>query len=198
MISDSRRLEQRSGSANLPGRARARRAPLVALWLALAVLVAVPTGLALHGCAAQNPAQPTVATVNQDITQGLAGAIAAANTAEQLYNAGQIPQTAAARTAINTLGESYNDARAAYLIYLGAVSQQVAACQPAVTSTTSAGSTSTPAASASALAINGQAVTCASATTGVTNASAALQAKVNAMTTATSAVTALQAAPAAK
>lgn len=193
-FSDTGRLERGRGLANLAGRARVRRAPWLALWLQMAVLVAVPAGLALHGCAAQNPAQPTVATVNQDVTQGLAGAIAAANTAEQLYNAGQIPQTAAARTAINTLGESYNDARAAYLIYLGAVSQQVAACQPAVTSTTPGGTTSTPAASASSLAINGQAVTCASATTGITNASAALQAKITAMTAATGAVTALQTA----
>lgn len=103
------------------------------------VLAAVPFVYALilifSGCAAQ-----TAATVNRDITAVIAGAGAAANQAEQEYQNKTISQTPAARNAINTLGAAYEQARAAYVIYLdaekvyqAAEDLQLRACTPSLT-----------------------------------------------------------------
>jgi hypothetical protein len=167
----------------------------------LAFIITVGTVASIVGCAALHP---TAGTVNQDITQAIAGAGAAANTAEQEYTAGTITQTAANANAINVLGAAYNDARAAYLVYLNAVSLEAAACQPATTTAADGGVTAIPAPGATpagttsitpsgaGLTVNGQAVTCASATASATSANAAVQAKLVTLTGATATVQALK------
>lgn len=140
--------------------------------------------VALTSCAAITPAN-----ANRDLTIGIASAGAAANAAEQEYQSGQIPQTPANRNAINTLGNAYNDARAAFLVvltaesvYRGTQNMQIAACAPGVIN----------------LQINGAPATCATATANATKAqaqlaadNAALTAKVAAMGTQTTQVNAL-------
>jgi len=143
-------------------------------------------GIQFTGCAAANTAS---APANQTITQIIAGAGAAASSAQAQYQGGQIPQTLAARTAINTLGAAYNDARAAFLVvlnaeaaYTQAQNAQIAICAPGT----------------SPAAVNGLPITCASATASVATAQAALASanatlttKANALSAATSAVKAL-------
>ena len=59
-------------------------------------------------------------TVNLDITSVIAGAGAAANQAEQAYQAKTIAQTPTARNTINNLGAAYEQARTAYIAMLTA------------------------------------------------------------------------------
>jgi hypothetical protein len=115
----------------------------------------------ITGCVAK-----TAATVNRDITSVIAGAGAAANQAEQEYQNKVIAQTPAARTAINTLGAAYSQARDAFIAvlnaenaYRGAEQLQLIGCSPA---------TVAPA--------NPPAVNCGQTTQNVTNALAKVQA----------------------
>jgi hypothetical protein len=140
----------------------------------------------MHGCAAMK--SPTAATVNQSITIAIADAGAAAIQAEAEYNAGTIPQTATSRKIINTLGNDYNDAKAAWIVYLQAVatvqaaqSQQITACAPPPAGTTPPASNGCAAATTAASA----------AQANVTAAQVALDNKVSALTVDTNAVKAI-------
>jgi hypothetical protein len=100
-----------------------------------AILLVLAGALALGGCAVLQKAQS--APVNKTITEVIADAGAVANSAEQMYNAGTIPQTAGARTAINDLGNAYNLAKDAWVMvlkaesaYNAAVAAQLSACAP--------------------------------------------------------------------
>ena len=142
------------------------------------------------GCSLLKSAQS--APANQTITEVIASAGAAANTAAQMYQSGQIPQTATARTAINDLGNAYNDAKTAYLAvltaettYQAAVNTQLTACAP--TSSTAKTGTNV-----------GSATTCQTATVHATSqkaeldsANATLSSKVSALTAKVTAVKAL-------
>lgn len=101
------------------------------------LLVAAAVTFVLTGCAA---GKYNAAQVNQTVTMVIADAGTVAISAEQSYQSGKIPQTAAARTAINDLGAAYNDAKGVYLALLTAEATyngnqiaQVTACQPAST-----------------------------------------------------------------
>jgi hypothetical protein len=125
------------------------------------VLLLLSSAVLLYACAPK-----TAATVNRDVTSVIAGAGAAANQAEQEYQNKVIAQTPAARTAINTLGEAYNQTRNAFIavlnaesVYRGAEQLQLIACSPA---------TVAPA--------NPPAVNCAQTTQNVSNAQAQVQA----------------------
>ena len=151
-------------------------------------LLALVAGLAFlfAGCAASN--LPKAAQVNQTITQVIADAGTVAILAEQQYQAGTIPQTAAARTAINDLGAAYEDAKQVYSAVLtaervltSATTTQLAACSPAT-----------------ANGVAQSAVNCQQATTAATAAKTAadatqanLTASVNALVTKTAAVKAI-------
>jgi hypothetical protein len=142
--------------------------------------------IGLSSCAALSPAK-----TNRDITMGIASAGAAANSAENLYQTKQIPQTDANRKAINDLGSAYNEAKAAWLVvltaesvYRGSQNVQLAVCAPG--------------AAATDLKINGAAVSCPQATTNAAKAkaqldadNAALAAKVSALSASTAAVQSL-------
>lgn len=141
-------------------------------------------GIQFTGCAAATPAN-----AHQTVTEIVAGAGAAANTAEAQYASGAIAQTPANRTAINALGAAYNDARAAFLVvlraegtYTQALNAQIGVCAPGAPPTS----------------INGQPLTCAAASASVTaaqtalaTANSALTAKTSALSTATVAVNAI-------
>lgn len=90
----------------------------------------------IGGCSLVNTAQS--APANETLTQIIADAGAAANSAEQQYQAGTIPQNEYSRKAINDLGTAYNDAKAAYsamlvaeIQYHAAINTQLASCAPA-------------------------------------------------------------------
>ena len=107
--------------------------PVMALLFTLGV---ASLAVNLGGCSAITGTK--AAPVNQTVTTVIADAGTVAIQAEQMYQAGQIPQTATARTAINDLGAAYNDARAAWLavlqaesVYRATVNTQLAACAPA-------------------------------------------------------------------
>lgn len=106
----------------------------LAVW---ACFLLAALALVFAGCAARNV---TAGSANQTVTTVIADAGTVAISAEQSYQSGKIPQTAAARTAINDLGEAYNDAKAIYTALLTAEAAyngnqlaQVTACQPAST-----------------------------------------------------------------
>lgn len=88
------------------------------------------------GCAGKKPV--TVAQVNKSVTTVIADAGTVAIQSEQAYQAGKIPQTAAARTAINDLGAAYEEAKRVFSMvllaegaYNASESTQLQACQPA-------------------------------------------------------------------
>ena len=90
--------------------------------------------IAVCGC---GPKTITAATANKSVSQVIADAGILAITAEQQYQAGTIPQTPAARSAINDLGSAYNQARQLFSAVLyaqattnGATTTQLAACAP--------------------------------------------------------------------
>jgi len=101
------------------------------------LLFVLITSLLFVGCAARTV---TAGAANQTVTMVIADAGTVAISAEQQYQSGKIPQTAAARTAINDLGAAYNDAKRVYTMLLTAEAAyngnqlaQVTACQPAST-----------------------------------------------------------------
>ena len=159
----------------------------------LVVIVLVGIDFVMFGCAAMK--SPTAASVNQSITTAIADAGTVATQAEQEYQAGQLPQTAAIRTAINDLGTAYNDAKSAYILelqataaYQGAQMQQITACAPPAPAgsapTPAAGQTPSPECQTLTVAANARKVA-------ADNAQAQLSEKVSAMVTKTSAVKAL-------
>jgi hypothetical protein len=88
------------------------------------------------GCAAQKPV--TIGQVNKSVTTVIADAGTVAISAEQAYQAGKIPQSAGARTAINDLGAGYEEAKRLFSLlliteaaYNAKESAQIQACQPA-------------------------------------------------------------------
>jgi len=116
-------------------RARLLNLGMTLLFMALLFLAALLAGMS--GCAAWRAKPATTAAVHQDITVVIADAGAVAQEAEKQYTAGKIPQTDAARNAINALVLAYNDAKTAYSVlltaesvYQGAQSVQLAACDP--------------------------------------------------------------------
>ena len=147
---------------------------------------AVIASLLFTGCAA---GKYSAARANQTVTTVIADAGTVAISAEQAYQSGKIPQTPAARTAINDLGNAYEEAKRLFSLallaegaYNASESAQISACQPA---TSQGGVVSDPAA-------------CKSATQAATNAKASvdaaqsnLSASLNALTTKTAAVKAL-------
>jgi hypothetical protein len=144
--------------------------------------------LLFTGCAARNV---TVGQVNKSVTTVIADAGTVAIAAEQAYQAGKIPQTAAARTAINDLGGAYEEAKRLFSMVLLAEggynakqSAQMQACQPA---SSQGGVVSDPA--------NCQAATqaAANARSSVDTAQANLSASLQALTSKTAAVKALPA-----
>jgi hypothetical protein len=152
------------------------------------MFLALALACSLAGCSLLNTAQS--APVNKTITEVIADAGVAATTAEQMYQSGQIPQTAAARTAINDLGNAYNDAKTAYIAvltaettYQAAVNSQLLACAPPSTAPNGT------------IASTGSSATCTNATAHATatkvtldNSNAALQTKVSMLTAKISAV----------
>lgn len=157
--------------------------------------------LSLSGCAARSAKAPTTASINQTITTAIADAGAVANQAEQEYQAGQLPQTAVVRTAINDLGTAYNDAKAAYVVELQATAayedgqmQQIAACAPAQSglapTPVAATAPSTPSTAPSAK-CQSLTVTANARKVAADNAQTQLNQKVSALTAKTSAVKAI-------
>lgn len=147
------------------------------------------SALLFCGCGAMKPPKP--GSVNQNITVAIADAGTVANQAELMYQAKQIPQTDAVRTAINDLGAAYNEARAAYLVLLTAETvyqatqnQQLIACTPT-------GDGKAPASGPASCSDAAQKA--ASAKTQLDSAQTALNGKVSAMVTQTSAVKAITA-----
>ncbi len=141
------------------------------------------------GCAAQKPV--TVGQVNKSVTTVIADAGTVAISAEQAYQAGKIPQTAAARTAINDLGGAYEEAKRLFSLALIAeggynvsTSTQIQACQPA---SSQGGVVPDPAACKAATQAAG------TARSSVDAAQANLAASLQALTTKTAAVKALPA-----
>lgn len=133
--------------------------------------------LMLAGCAMQQPG-----AVNRDITTGIADAGSVANNAEQLYQAGKIPQNTGNRNMINGLGNAYNTARAAWTavlnaesVYNAAQTRQITACAPGAVATGCTDATSAA----------------ATARTQLTTAQVDMNAKVSAMASQTSAVQSL-------
>lgn len=113
--------------------------PLARMRLAFIVLLCtlLPICTLLFGCAA---GQYTAAKANQTVTTVIADAGTVAIQAEQDYQSGRIPQTSSARTAINDLGDAYNQAKGVYSALLFAEAgynsstlAQVTLCQPAST-----------------------------------------------------------------
>jgi hypothetical protein len=110
---------------------------LLGMAVTLFLIVAVAVTLLFTGCAARNV---TAGQANQTVTMVIADAGTVAIAAEQQYQAGKIPQNASTRTAINDLGEAYNEAKRVYTLLLTAEANyngnqlaQVTACQPAST-----------------------------------------------------------------
>lgn len=177
--------------------------------MAICALVLFGLILSLSGCAARNAKAPTTASVNQSITTAIADAGAVANQAKQEYESGQLPQTAAVRTAINDLGTAYNDASAAYVeelraraAFQSAQIQQIAACKPSttpvatppangVTPTPPAGNATLAAPAAPSADCQSLTVTANATKLAATNASTQLSQKISALTTKTSTVKAI-------
>lgn len=148
----------------------------------------IAASLLLAGCAARNV---TVGQVNKSVTTVIADAGTVAIAAEQAYQSGKIPQTAAARTVINDLGGAYEEAKRLFSLallaeggYNASQSAQIQACQPA---SAQGGVVSDPA-------------NCKAATKAATNARSSLDtaqsnlgASLNALTSKTAAVKALPA-----
>lgn len=114
-----------------------KRSSLARLAFGCFAFVAVMVMFLFTGCAA---GKYSAAKVNQTVTTVIADAGTVAIAAEQDYQSGKIPQTAAARTAINDLGSAYNIAKDVYIdvlkaeaTYNGSQLAQVTACQPAST-----------------------------------------------------------------
>jgi hypothetical protein len=156
----------------------------------MSLLSAVLCGLLLYGCAAA-----TTTSVNRDITTGIADAGVTAITAEQEYQAGTIPQTPTARTVINDLGDSYNQAKAAWLLVLNAENayrtaqnQQIAACTPVTSGSVAANPGSAPIATANCTAATKSAT---AAQAQVTQTQTALNTTVATMSTQTASVKAI-------
>src|SRR5882724_4026867 len=148
---------------------------------------AVLASLLFAGCAAQKPV--TAGQLNQTVTTVIADAGTVAISAEQAYQAGKIPQTDAARTAINDLGAAYEQSKRLFSLvliteaaYNAKESAQMQACQPA---SSQGGLVSDPA--------NCQAATqiVRTAKTSLHTAQANLSASLQALTTKTAAVKAL-------
>jgi hypothetical protein len=112
-----------------------KRSSLARLAFACFAFVAIAAALMFAGCAA---GKYSAAKTNQTVTTVIADAGTVAISAEQSYQAGKIPQTAAARTAINDLGAAYNTAKDVYgdvlraeALYNASQLAQVTQCQPA-------------------------------------------------------------------
>jgi len=108
---------------------------LLILGTSFIVLSAMIASFLLGGCAASKVATP--ASVNQTITTVIADAGTVAISAEQQYQAGSIPQNETTRTAINDLGNAYEQAKKVYLQLLAtetafqqAQQAQLTACMP--------------------------------------------------------------------
>lgn len=185
-----------AGSGAIQGKAMQRsrlreslgRIPVIARVPILVTVLFFVLAFVFTGCAA---GKYNAAKVNQTVTMVIADAGTVAISAEQAYQSGKIPQTTAARTAINDLGSAYEDAKRLFSLALlaeGAYNQsesaQLAACQPA---TSQGGVVSDPANCKAAT----QAAT--SAKSSLDTAQANLSASLNALTTKTAAVKALPA-----
>lgn len=148
----------------------------------------------IGGCSLVKTAQS--APAQETLTEVIADAGTAALTAEQMYQAGTIPQSAAARTAINDLGNAYNDAKAAYVavltaetVYQAAVNSQLQACAPPSTGTGPTAATGSAATCTNATAhATAQKVIMDSSTAALTTKVGALTAKINAVKVYTTAV----------
>jgi len=107
----------------------------VILFTSLFVGGALLLAFALGGCAASNLSKP--AQVNKTVTTIIADDCTIAVQAKALYEAEKIPQTDAARTAINAAGAACEEAKTAFIAALSAESTyrnaeltQVASCTP--------------------------------------------------------------------
>ncbi len=105
------------------------------LVIALMIVLGAACLSVLQGCSALKAVSS--APANETITEVIADAGTVAITAQQMYVAGSIPQTAAVRTAINDLGNAYNAAKSAYQVvltaeiaYNAAATAQLSACTP--------------------------------------------------------------------
>jgi hypothetical protein len=152
-----------------------------AITAVIAVMLMMVTIFLVNGCAVL---KGTAAPVNETITEVIADADTVAIQAEQMYQAGTIPQTTAARTAINDLGGAYNDAKVAFSLvltaqaaYNGAQAAQVTACAPPSTST-----------QANAAECTAATATAAARQATLTAAQSALSTQVSALVTKTTAV----------
>jgi hypothetical protein len=137
------------------------------------------------GCAASNV--PKAGKLNFTITTVIADAGTIAISAEQQYQAGQIPQNEYTRKVINDLGLAYNDAKQFYSLYLGAYAEygtaqqkQIQACTPAGAGTTQTTDACTAATAAST-----------AAQTKLSTSQVNLDSSVSALTTKTNAVKAI-------
>jgi|HubBroStandDraft_6_1064221.scaffolds.fasta_scaffold41034_4 hypothetical protein len=193
-VAGARVLGQMAGGTKPTQRSRLRwsferNSEMRGMAVALLFIVTFAVVFLFAGCAA---GKYNAAQVNQTVTTVIADAGTVAISAEQSYQSGKIPQTAAARTAINDLGAAYNDAKTVYLAvltaeatYNGSQLAQVTQCQPA---SSQGGVVPDPAKCAAAT----QAATAAKSS--LDAAQANLTTSLNALTAKTAAVKALSAA----